>query len=191
VIATAKPEVFLKWAGVHWRLFDDTPISVVNAFVTTPRPVRVWYNSKTVEAETGQDGTALPTGVSTGVAGDPVFVGHEASRLTRVVIFSLTSAVVVVDRTQLHGVTIGQLTDYVGMYALSRLKTQVHFGDAATILGLFDGATSEGVSAQATQGMTPWDEALLESLYHTNPSLVLQQRTMVTRMVTHIVPGEP
>ena len=121
----------------------------------------------------------------------PSFAGHGASRTTRNVIWSLKSAVVVVDKTLLHGVTIGQLTDYLGMYALSRLQTRPHFGEAPTILGLFDRPTSEDVSAQAPQGLTPWDEALLESLYHTNPKLVIQRSMMVTRMVTHIVPAEP
>jgi hypothetical protein len=192
VVATAKPEVFLKWAGAHWRLFESTPVRVVNDFVSTPRPVRVWYNSKQGGSDTAQIGTDSHTGMSIGAAPQaPNFSESETSRITRNVIWSLTSAVVVIDKTQLRGVNIGQLTDYVSMYALSRLKTQVHFGDAPTILGLFDGATSEGVSAQAPQGLTPWDDALLESLYHTNPKLGLQRMTMITRMVTDIVPGVP
>ena len=192
VVATAKPEVFLKWAGAHWRLFDGTPMSVVNDFVTTPRPVRVWYNSKQVGSDTAQLGTDSHTGMSIGAAPQAAtFSENDVSRITRNVVWSLTSAVVVVDKTRLRDVNIGQLTDYISMYALSRLKTPAHFGDAPTILGLFDDATSEGVSAQAPQGLTPWDDALLESLYHTNPKLVLQRTMMVTRMVTHIVPGVP
>ena len=192
VAATAKPEVFLKWAGVHWRIFDGTPPSVVNPFITTPQPVRVWYNSEQIGSDAGQPGGDLPAGMSfPASARTPSFAGHGASRITRNVIWSLKSAVVVVDKTRLLGVTIGQLTDYVSMYALSRLKTRPHFGEAPTILGLFGRATSEGVSAQAPQGLTPWDDALLESLYHTNPKLVLQRTMMATRMVTRIVPGEP
>ena len=183
VVATAKPEVFLKWAKVHWRLFEGTPLSVINDFIATPRIVRVWYNSEEVPSDTERRSTNSPPGMA------PTFIGHESSRLTRNDIWSLKSAVVVVDRTQLKGVKIGQLTDYVSMYAFSRLKTQVHFGDVPTILGLFEGASSDGESAQKPPGLTPWDEAFLESLYHTDPKLVLQRTMMVTRMVNHIVPG--
>ena len=83
-------------------------------------------------------------------------------------------------------VTRGQLADYIGMYAFSRLKTDAHHGDAPTILGLFD-----GLSAQPPPGLTAWDEAFLESLYHTDPKSLLQRSHIVTRMVSHIVPEMP
>lgn len=185
VIATTNPEVFLKWAGVHWRIFEGTPLSVADAFIATPRPVRVWYSTKQVGTGIAQPGGELPLGA--GVQA-PVFEDSSASHLTRNATWSLTLTVVVVDRTQLQGVAIGQLTDYIGVSAFSRLKPRVHLSEAPTILGLFEHATPEGVS-QAPPGMTPWDEAFLEALYHTNPGLVLQQEIMITRMVNHIVPA--
>jgi hypothetical protein len=83
-------------------------------------------------------------------------------------------------------VKIGQLADYLGMYAFARLRTGAHHGDAPTILGLFQGAPT-----RSPPGLTAWDDAFLEALYHTDPKLVQQRGTMVTRMVSHIVPETP
>src|SRR5262249_34086539 len=115
----------------------------------------------------------------------PVFAtaGEGDSRITRNAIYSLNSAFVIVDVTQLKGVKVSQLADYIAMNTLARLKPNAPHGNAPTILGLF-----EGDHAQSPEGMSPWDEAFLEALYHTNPQLVMQRGIMVSRMLSHIVP---
>jgi len=161
--------------------------------------VRVWYNSS-LAAATGarqSDEHALPGlfgggTAASGKGGDfgaraPYFVGPDLdSRITRSAVWSLTSAFVVVDASRLQGVKIGQLADYLGMYTFARLKTGAHHGNAPTILGLFQGAP-----AQSPPGLPPWDDAFLEALYQTAPRLVQQRGMMVSRMVSHIVPGTP
>jgi hypothetical protein len=115
----------------------------------------------------------------------PAFVSPDAdSRIAGPAAWGLTSAFNLVDSTQLQGVKIGQLTDYVGMYAFARLKTAAYHGDAPTILQLF-----QGTRTQSPPGLTAWDEAFFEALYHTDAKLVLQRGMMVTRVVSHIVPA--
>jgi hypothetical protein len=193
VVATANPvELLKKWGNSeHWRMFGDAGAGAINAFIDTPRAVRVWYNSGEVcAAGMGSSMDAPSTGVSLGPGtgtSAPFFTNcGAASHITRNVIWSLTSVIVVVDKTRLRGVTRGQLADYVGMYAFSRLKAGALRSDAPTILGLFD-----GVSAQSPGGLTTWDEAFLESLYHIDARLILQRALMVQRMVSHIVPESP
>lgn len=190
VFATAKPALFLKkWSKArHQRMFWDTMPHLIQSFIETPRAVRVWYNS-----EPGPAGGITAAGVDQvpGVFGGgnavnaPVFVneGGGGSRLTRTTIWSLKSVFVVVDKTQLSHVKIGQLADYIGMNVLARLRPDAQHGDAPTILRLF-----QGDAAVRPEGMTPWDQAFLEAFYHTDQALVLQRGIMVRRMVSHIVP---
>jgi len=55
-------------------------------------------------------------------------------------------------------------------------------GDAPTILGLFN-----AMPTQSPAGLTGWDQALLESLYHADPRTDLRRTTLVRRMVDQIV----
>jgi hypothetical protein len=192
VIATARPtEVLHAWdKKTHGEIFGDSAIAVVDEFLDTPRPVRAWYNSTQVGAQSGAEGAAvLPSGVSMGSPGDlpvPSFARRDSgSRITRQATWSLKSVVVVVDKTKLSGVTWQQLADYVGMSAYSRFKPGTHHANAPTILDLFD-----DLSGQPPPGLSAWDEAFLEALYHSDPALVQQTQTMVTRMVRHIVPED-
>jgi hypothetical protein len=189
VFATAEPASFLKkWSKArHYRMFGDGTRQAVNAFIDTPRPVRVWYNSSEA-ASTGTMRADVHQLLGLSMGGNatqaPAFVGSGGdSHVTRLVTWSLTSVIIVVDDAQLHGVKLQQLADYIGMYAFARLKPGAQQGDAPTILGLFQGDAS-----RSPPGLTPWDEAFLEALYHTNPALVLQRGIMVRRMVSHIVP---
>jgi hypothetical protein len=162
--------------------------TAIDAFINAQRPVRAWYNSSEVGA-TPSSGTGyrppglniqgLPMATPVPIFGGPTL---EASRMTRNAIWSLGSVVVVVDKSRVSGVTIGQLADYIGMQGFCQVKPTAFRSEAPTILTLF-----EGEGARAT-GLTAWDEALLESLYHTNPALVQQPLIMASRMVKHIVP---
>lgn len=185
VLATMKPVEFLnKWAKMqHGRMFGDATTGAINAFIATPRPVRVWYNTRDQgDAPTSEDAPAgaEPGGIPT----VPTVVTHggDTHRVTQ----TLTSVILVIDKTRLQGVTRGQLADYIGMYAFSRLRTQVRPGDAPTILGLFN-----SVPARSPASLTGWDEAFLQALYHTDPQSALQRASIVTRMVERIVSGGP
>ena len=90
---------------------------------------------------------------------------------------------VVVDRTQLHGVTFGQLAAYVAMVGLARLKPDARLGDAPTILTLFSGEPQV-----APRGLTDWDQAFLKSLYATAPLAKGQSGQIAREMVREIAP---
>lgn len=194
VIATTDPdEVLRRWGKkTHWRIFGDGMPHAMDAFIDTPRPVRAWYNSSEIGWD-GSDGSSeVPPGLtlSSGETRFPAHIfsppGGGGSRITRDATWTLTSVIVVIDKTKLHGVTRGQLADYIAMNAFSRLKPGGRHGSAPTILDLF-----ENVSTQPPTGLTAWDEAFLESLYHTNPTMVQQPMLMASRMVKHIVPETP
>ena len=102
----------------------------------------------------------------------------------RIVKWNLKSAIVVVDKSKMEGTTRGQLADYIAMCAFSHVKLNAIGGDAPTILKLFTSA-----AAERPQGLSPWDEAFLESLYHVNLASVMQQMLIVQRMVKDIIPA--
>ena len=181
VLATLKPAEFLrKWTRLqHGRMFGGATSGAINAFIETSRPVRVWYNSS--EGGSSQTSEDAPAGAEPGgIPTVPTVIAHGGD--TYRVTLALTSAILVVDKTHLQGVTRGQLADYLGMYAFSPLKTDVRPGDAPTILGLFN-----AMPTQSPAGLTGWDQALLESLYHADPRTDLRRTTLVRRMVDQIV----
>lgn len=190
VIATAHPaEVLHAWdKKTHGRIFGDAALVVENSFIDTPLPVRAWYNSTQVDSHSAAAGLVdLPPALSVGgnrtTFQAPGFTKSSASRIATVAAWSLSDVFIVVDSTKMGGFTWRQLADYVGMYAYSRLKPGIRHSDSPTILDLFNPA-----SGQTASGLTAWDEAFLDALYHTNPALVGQNRLMVVRMVKHIVP---
>lgn len=201
VFITAEPASFLKkWSKMrHDRMFGDGAPHAVNAFIDTPRPVRVWYNTAQVPATGGMTadehvvtemfGAGSPDMGNMGNFGAkaPVFISAGGdSRIVRTAARSLKSAIVVVDKTRMQGVKVGQLADYIALNTFARIKLGLHRGDAPTILGLF-----QGQPAAAPSGITPWDAAFLEALYHTNPALTQQRGPIVTRMVSHMASDTP
>jgi hypothetical protein len=156
--------------GFTFGNYDPPPPSVIDSFITTPRPVRVWYTTQ----ERSLQGIALIRR-----PGDPPpHVAATGSLLTVGAMWSLERVFVVVDKARLSGVTRGQLADYVGMVALADLKPGAKLGDAATVLKLFDGAPQ-----QAPTGLTDWDQAFLKSLYATDQKMKLQRSQIAHQMV--------
>jgi hypothetical protein len=190
VIASAHPvEVLTRWAKkTHGAIFGGATPTAVRAVIDTSQPVLAWYNADQVDADDGPRAVDLPDGLGTvnamvGLQAPALRNPRGASHLTRSVRWSLCSVILVIDKTQLNGVTHGQLADYISMHAFARLKTGARPGDVPTILGLFAGA-----AAESPPGLTTWDAAFLESLYHTDAVVMQQRMLMVTRMVEHIVP---
>jgi len=189
VLVTAKPEEFMtKWAKArHWRMFGvEAMPSAIKTFIETPQPVRVWYNSARVGSGTpsmvdAHLGVSLPNSTAESYKPtDPEAGGP----FVRDVKWDLKSAIVVVDKSKMDGVSRGQLADYIAMCAFSHVKVNAVGGDAPTILKLFKSS-----AAQRPQGLTTWDEAFLESLYHVNSALVMQNMMIVQRMVKDIIPA--
>ena len=88
---------------------------------------------------------------------------------------------VVVDRTHLHGISEGQLADYLGMVVLTEIKSTAHLGDAQTILKLFDGPPEA-----APDGLSDWDRAFLDILYHPEKSLAVPRSLIGRRIVDEL-----
>jgi hypothetical protein len=156
---------------------EDPPApSVIDRFIATPQPVKVWYTS----VERTPDGLPLPA--------CPPYprctpLTPEASRLTSNVVWQLAHVFVVVDETRLKGVMRGQLADYVAMVALADLKPGAKLSNIPTILKLFDGAPQA-----APAGMTDWDQAFLNSLYATEQKSTLQRSQIAHQIVRDIGP---
>jgi len=178
VIVTADPRAFLEKMDNRTRLlaFGGVAPRVIDEFIATPRAVRVWYGSTEVDAWgmplTGCQGVSI-NGLPTGCG--------EGSHLVFNVIWKFSRVFVIADRARLHGVTRGQLADYVAMVGLAKLKPGAHLGDAPTILKLFEGAPQA-----APAGMTDWDQTFLESLYATEQRSILQRSQIARAMLREI-----
>ncbi|HEY6620488.1 MAG TPA: hypothetical protein VIY68_13140 [Steroidobacteraceae bacterium] len=90
---------------------------------------------------------------------------------------------VVVDGTRLDGVSERQFADYVGMVSLAEIKSSVHYGEAKTILRLFDGPPEA-----APEGLSDWDQEFLKIVYHREPTLANKRANTALRMVRELAP---
>jgi hypothetical protein len=90
---------------------------------------------------------------------------------------------VVVDGTRLDGLSEKQFADYVGMVSLAQIRTPAHFGDANTILRLFDGPPET-----EPEGLSDWDREFLKSVYHRVPTFANKRAYTALRMVRDLVP---
>jgi hypothetical protein len=165
----------------------QTPASIVDDFIKTPRAVRVWYN--TTEKDAWGNPLSYCRQSQLVPKGDPnVFLQcgpatAGGSHLVFNTIWTISSVFVVVDQNRLRGVTVGQLADYVAMAGFAKLKPDAHLGDAPTILTLFNEAPKA-----APAGMTAWDQSFLKSLYATEQKSKLQRSQIAHQMVRDIAP---
>ena len=185
ILVSLKPEDLLRGMEKRNRSFtfgqdvtdstpSPTPASVVDEFITTPRAVRVWYNSVFRTPE------GLPPSICYGHPCNPNSLGS----LVRLdLVRTISTVFVVVDQRRLTGVSRGQLADYVGMVGLAKLRPGARLGDAQTILKLFDGAPQAAPTA-----LTEWDQAFLKSLYATEQASRQQRGEIALQMVREIVP---
>lgn len=177
--------------GLSSHPFLETSASIVDAFIETPRAVRVWYNSDLKDTWGKQllyctippqicehaskslcEGELLRCGNGT--------AGGSRIRLSTMTTFS--RVFVIVDRRRLHGVRFGQLAAYVAMVGLARLRPDARLGDAPTVLKLFQEAPHA-----APAGLTDWDRTFLKSLYATDQSAIGQSGRIARAMVRAIV----
>jgi len=156
-------------------LFAGAPQSVIDDFIATPRPVRVWYYTHK------QDAWGQPMSLSLSPY-EPPEVHTEASHiLTNNVVYEFFRVFVIADATRLRELTIAQFADYVSMVGLAKLEAGARLGDAPTILRVF------GESPQtAPAGLTDWDQAFLKSLYATEQRSKLQRRQIARAMLREI-----
>ena len=221
ILVTSQPEDLLKGMEKRNRAFTfgydpalrtETPASVVDEFIKTSHPVRVWYNTAEKDAW-GQALSYCPAAdlvaIECAMNAPPGLLGTPLSMLSdcndphvdpsRVyecgrtvaggthLLFNnmwwLSRVFVIVDKARLPGVTVGQLAAYVPMSGFAKLKPDAHLDDVPTILKLFG-----GVPQAAPTGMTDWDQTFLKSLYATEQKSKLQRSQIARQMVREIAP---
>ena len=175
VIVTRNPSTFIK---VLWRrkpgIFDTrNGIAPVRRFVDLPRPIRVWYNAASIDAQSGAaftDALAESAGIGLDTVDFPVHVTPSTlgSRLTRAVVRNIESAILIVDPEKMQGLNIGQMVDYLALVGFAQVNLDKELTEAPSILKVF---SSNGSSPPE---MTLWDRALLHALY-TTPQRDLMQ----------------
>jgi hypothetical protein len=207
VLVTGQPEELLRGMekrnraytfGVDASFYPPTqmPASVVDQFISTSRPVRVWYTAD--EKDAGgkplaycQSQMVLPVcdEVHHTAACDPNRLYRcstataGGSHLVLSTMWTFARVFVIVDQTRLKGVTLRQLADYVAMSGFAKLKADPHLADGTTILTLFDAAPEAAPAA-----LTDWDQSFLKSLYATEQRLKSQRSQIAHQMAHEIVP---
>ena len=183
IFVTSQPKELLQ--AMEQRYFavsfgNATP-SQVDAFVNTPRPVRVWHSPYwTPEGASPQGYGVPPTAqiLGGGLSSPPTYStpgAMGASRLINPGSWTFGNVYVIVDERQLHGVSQGQFADYIAMVSLADIKPSAHPGDAHSILTLFADSPQAAPAA-----MSDWDQAFLKSLYATTPQRT-QPRSLISR----------
>src|ERR1700733_10985298 len=157
----------------------ETSATVVDEFIKTPRPVRVWYNSTEKDIWGNPPAYCPHDGVLLRCVRGPAGGSH----IVLSAIWAISSAFVIVDQHRLHEVKLGQLADYVAMAGFAKLKPGARLDDVPTILKLFDGAPGAVPS-----GMSPWDQTFLKSLYSTEQIVKMQRSQIARSMVREIAP---
>lgn len=94
-----------------------------------------------------------------------------------------TSVLVIIDMRQVHGLSYGQLTDYVAMRGFAQLDPDADIGSAPSILQLFTSNPSQPLP----QALSDWDLQFLRALYATEQDSIVQ-RNQVIRMMMRALP---
>lgn len=184
VVITNDPDLLIeKWNKRSGGLFNTcNGLGPVKKFLHSRQPVRVFYNAKFTTA----GGLDVGAGVGALVLnftfiGDCQATPAVGTLLRRGVVQALTSVIIVVDGRQTPEINMGQLADYTAMIGLAQIRVQADTGTAPSILHLFQGSDPQ------PQGLSPWDEAFLHSLYTTDQSSVLEVPIIEDRMFKQIV----
>jgi hypothetical protein len=181
VVVTSQPDDLLKaWNQRDTTMFSDESGSTkIRKFFHAPIPIRVWYNATLYTSE-GAPLTVMPSGPLKGLPFNPRAMGF---RLTRDEVRDVTPVIVLVDARRLEGVTYGQLAAYIAMIGLAEIRPDAHLADAPSILRLF---TAFGHTAPP--GLSPWDQAFIKALYHTEHTDPGQLGEIKISMVKDVAP---
>jgi hypothetical protein len=90
---------------------------------------------------------------------------------------------VVVDTNRVQELSLGQLADYLDMVGLAEVHPDADVGPVPTILRLFRPIP------HPPQGLSPWDQAFLSSLYGVDQASVVEQPMMKRSMVSALAPS--
>jgi hypothetical protein len=212
IVVTTRPEELLSaWHKRDRRMFGDSMPATVKRFLYKPLPVRVWYNTVLAGADgdLGGNGSSSNVGAMNGSMGMggaesgggampatsnllldlPTFQGGMGSRLgSRLgigAVHDLSAVIAVVDFKQMEGYSWLQLADYISMMVLTNVDPNTSFASMPSILALFNDAPEA-----RPKGLTEWDSAYLNALYHTDRMSPLQRVAIVQKMVKDIDPAK-
>jgi len=172
IVFTNDSDGLLKLWRKHDRgLFGGQLTARINRFLAKRRPVRVWYNSYLADSDT----VALSADASENM-GAPTNRHGKDTRIGLSTVHNLQTTIVIVDVSEMKGVTFGSLSDYVTMVALTEVDQDADLGGAPSILRLFDG------SSDAPTALTAWDKAFLSALHQTRQASRLQRSMIADRM---------
>lgn len=159
VILTNEPAALLAaWRKRDRDLFNERSIPAIHRFLTSKRPIRVWYNGGSVAGFLGTLNTQT-------IAGGwlPGSRDSHASSLSWDTTNLLESVLVVVDLRRVQGLNLSQVADYVALIGSTEVRQDAAVGDVPTILHLF--AVTE---RSAPTDLSEWDRAFLRALYDTD-----------------------
>jgi len=174
IIATTQPEALLKAALRRNSALLDGPGA--QAYIDTPRPVRIWYNAEL----TTPDGE----GFNTQIQGVPIFFVRPVSPRTEFwVPRQVASVIAVIDLTRVAGMDWRQVTDYVAMLGLTKVRADAAVGDAPSILRLFNAPTGD-----RPMTLSEWDRAFIRGMYQTDRNSRRQRLRIWEAMVHDVKP---
>jgi hypothetical protein len=190
VIATGHPDLVVKtWLARDPQIETHEGIEPARSLLESTRPVRVWYNTvrscggaiSTGAVAAAELNSTMGSSNPSGTLGPSYCQNGIDTPLSYGDVRSIYSAIVIVDTNRLKQVTIGQLADYVSLVGLVNVRPDTDGEGVPTILRLFR-------DPNPPRELTPWDQALLYSLYNTNQSGKLQLTDMEVTMVRRIAP---
>jgi hypothetical protein len=147
-------------------------------FVTTTRPVRWWHVSELVTSdnEPAEQAGRLARNDSAGGAIGGTTV-RDTGYIHRPTHLNLHHVLIVVDASQVNGVPLTSLADYLTMISLAPINPDADVASVPSILALF--------SETHVGELTDWDRAYLRGLYAANPNALhsaQQERDIAHRM---------
>jgi hypothetical protein len=183
VITSVPDELIAAWSKRNDLFGRDAYRSRVHRFMTSPTPVRVWYNVQLTDRDGVRcgGGGGLAGAYIPAINGIPICPG--AGHLAFGTVRDISSVIMVIDAGLAKGTSFGQLSAYVAMNGLAEIRTNARVGDAPSILQLF----SDPASAPPL-GLSPWDTAYLKAIYHTEQIDKTQLLAVKSSVVHELAP---
>jgi hypothetical protein len=159
--------VLAAWYAQNGELFGDAPVAQITHFLDGSKapPIRVWRNIDRGRVATTRFGHFVPSNSNA-----------ESSAFVRNAILGFQSVFAVIDTGRTGSLKLDQMSDFVAMAGLSNVDPDADLGAAPSILRIF---TS---SKEAPPGLSRWDVAFLNALYHSEQTSRSQRSEIAERM---------
>jgi hypothetical protein len=155
VFSSVPDEIIAEWSARTPWMFGHAGGGKIRQFIKSTAPIRVWYNTTFFDGH----------GIACKTYNEGIQVCEQDAEVTQIryaAVRNLSSVIVLVDARQTKGISNGQLSAYIAMVGLAEIRVNPKLGDAPTILQLFADS-----AIPPPPGLSLWDEAYLNALYHT------------------------